>query len=391
MPITINTNISAMTAQRNLGISSNRSASSLSKLSSGSRVPAAKDDAAALAVGTGLRADIAAYRQAQLNAQQGAAMLQVADGGFSQITDILVRMKSLASQAQSGQISDSERDFLDVEYQQLLGEIDRIAATTEFNGVDLLGESSTIELNANGTDLEAADGFSGFQFDSGIVANADQFHVFYDDSEGTFTLFNDTQSTAQTIELTANYTVGSGDNVTLDFSQLGVTITLNDQFGGGDVGTVVTGANFQFTAQTAAAAVTSATVTIQVGIGTTANDSVSISINGGDAATLASGLESSDLQDATNAGTASGLIDTALAAVNTARAEIGAGISQLEFAGNNVAVAVENLSAAKSVLMDVDVSAEITEFSSQQVLIQAGVSMLAQANQQPSLLLRLLQ
>ncbi len=105
MPITINTNVSAMISQRNLSSASNRSASSLSKLSSGSRVPTAKEDAASLAVGTGLSVEVSALRAAQVNAQQASSLLQIADGAFSQVSDILTRMKSLATTAQSGQLS----------------------------------------------------------------------------------------------------------------------------------------------------------------------------------------------------------------------------------------------------------------------------------------------
>lgn len=395
MPITLNTNISAMTAQRNLGTSSARSASSLSKLSSGSRVPSAKDDAAALAVGTGLRADVAAFRTAQMNAQQGSALLQVADGGFSQISDILIRMKTLASQAQSGQISNTERGFLNTEYTALNSEIDRIAATTEFNSTKLLGGSSTVVLSnaAIGTNIATADGFVAFSFDSNVTTAADTMRIFWDDSTGNLNLYNETAGTAQTVNLAsaAGYNPVDGTTREVNFDELGVIITLNDQFntGGADIGSLVSTATteeFTSVVGTASAAVT---VAIQVGIGVTGSDQISVGINQGDAANL--GVSGTSVTSTGNADTASTAIDTALNNVNSARSEIGAAISQLEFAGNNAAIAVENLSAAKSILLDVDVSAEITEFSNQQVLIQAGVSMLAQANQQPSLLLRLLQ
>ena len=395
MPITMNTNISAMTAQRNLAMSSARSGASLSKLSSGSRVPSAKDDAAALAVGTGLRADVAAFRTAQMNAQQGSSLLQVADGGFSQITDILVRMKTLASQSQSGQISNTERGFLNTEYSALLGEIDRIAATTEFNSTKLLGGSSSVVLStaAIGTNIQTADGFVAFSFDSNIVTATDTMRIFWDDSTGNLNLYNETQGTAQTVNLSssAGYNPANGTTKEVNFDQLGVKITLNDQFntGGADIGSLTTTATTEQFTSVAGTASTPVTVDIQVGIGTTTNDQISIGINQGDAANL--GVSGTSVSTAGNADTASTAIDTALNNVNSARSEIGATISQLEFAGNNAAIAVENLSAAKSILLDVDVSAEITNFSNQQVLIQAGVSMLAQANQQPSLLLRLLQ
>ena len=399
MPITINTNVSALNAQRNLGISSARSAASLSKLSSGSRVPTAKDDAAALAVGTGLRADVAAFRTAQLNSQQGSALLQVADGAFSQITDVLVRMKTLASQSQSGQISDTERGFVNTEYAELLGEIDRIAATTEFNSTLLLGGSSSVvlDLASTGANVATTDGFVAFSFDQNIVTATDGFAFFYDDSTGNITATNVDQSTSQTLNLgaAAAVIVADGETRELNFSDIGLTVTINDQFNsnsavgaGADIGTLggtVAADSIDTAAGTASAAVT---IAIQVGIGITANDQISVGINLGN--TTALGVNGTGVATAAAANAASTAIDTALGNVNTARSELGAGISRLEFAGNNAAVAIENLSAAKSVLMDVDVSAEITEFSSQQVLIQAGVSMLAQANQQPSLLLRLL-
>ena len=386
MPITINTNISAMTAQRNLEVASNRSATSLSKLSSGSRVPNAKADAAALAIGTGLRADIAALRNAQSNAQQGVSVLQIADGSFGNITDILVRMKSISAQSQSDQVSNTERGFLQTEFGELVNEIDRIAASTEFNGTKLLGEEGTIILNAVGTNIEAADGFTGFVFDDGIVANADSFTVVYDDADDTITVNNTTQSTSQTLQLLDVDVPTDGGSLTLNFDAAGVELTLGDQFA---VATDITSANV-FTAQTGTAATASATLNFQVGIGTSATvDQIQVSINGGTANSL--GVSGQNVSTSGAAGTASTAIDAALSSVNTARAELGAFSNRLEFAAANISVAIENVSAAKSSLLDVDVAQEITEFTSTQVLIQAGVSMLAQANQQPSLLLRLLQ
>ena len=400
MALTINTNVSAMIAQRNLGVSSAKSASSLSKLASGTRVPSAKDDAASLAVGSGIRGDVAALRQAQLNTQQGAALLQVADGAFSQITDVLVRMKSLAAQSQSDQISDTERGFLNTEYTQLLGEIDRLAATTEFNGTLLLGGSTTVVLDtANlGANINSAAGFVGFDFDSGAINATEDVYVFYDDSSGNLTLTNGTTGEAQTINLGANAAtiVAAGNTRTLNFSEIGVSLTINDQFNGGnavgagaDIGTLGGTAAAETIETVAGTASAGVTVNIQVGIGTGANDAIATAINQGN--TTALGVNGTTIATSAAADTASTNIDTAIANVNTARSGLGAGISRLQFAGNNIAVAVENLSAAQSILLDVDVSMEITEFTSQQVLIQAGVSMLAQANQQPSLLLRLLQ
>lgn len=412
MPITINTNVSAMISQRNLSAASNRSASSLSKLSSGSRVPTAKEDAASLAVGTGLSVEVSALRAAQVNAQQASSLLQIADGAFSQVSDILTRMKSLATTAQSGQLSGTERGYLDNEYGLLRNEIDRIAATTEFNGQALLGGSNTVVIDAAsfaapGTSLvDTQQGFVGFEFDAAKVAAGEQFAVFYDDSTGNITVNNVAQGQAQTINLGAagDDPVQAGATRELDFAQIGLKITINNDFnggnainGGGDIGNLTgldgTNANVRF----AAAAGTSsaaASFDFQVGSGnsvTDTNNSISITIAQGSFSNLIGGGAGSNLTLAANAATASDELDTAVQSVNTARAGIGSAQNRVEFAQNNLAVTIENSEAARSVLLDVDVSAEITKFTSEQVLIQAGVSMLAQANQQPSLLLRLLQ
>lgn len=420
MPITINTNVSAMISQRNLNAASERSASSLSKLSSGSRVPTAKEDAASLAIGTGLSVENAALKAAQVNASQASSLLQIADGAFSQVSDILTRMKSLATTAQSGQLSGTERQYLDDEYTLLRDEIDRIAATTEFNGQALLGGSNSLtvaaaDVGVGGTalDIQAEDGFVGFELDASKVGATDQFALFYDDSTGNITVNNVTQSKSQTISLgsVGDDPVQAGQTRELDFAQLGVKITINDDFNnnsggfatgqvigsGGNVGTA-TGldgsrveSEFNAVAGTTSAA---ATFDFQVGSGnsvTDANNSISITIAEGNFTALIGGGAGANLTLAANAATASDEIDAAVQAVNTARADIGSSQNRIEFAQNNLAVSIENSEAARSVLLDVDVSAEITKFTSEQVLIQAGVSMLAQANQQPSLLLRLLQ
>lgn len=415
MPITINTNVSAMISQRNLSAASDRSASSLSKLSSGSRVPTAKEDAASLAVGTGLSVEVSALRAAQVNAQQASSLLQIADGAFSQVSDILTRMKSLATTAQSGQLSGTERGYLDDEFSLLRGEIDRIAATTEFNGQALLGGSNTIVVDAvdvgqaagTATAILPDDGFVGYEFDASRVNAGDEFAVFYDDSTGNITVNNIDQGRAQTIALGSNVDpVQAGSTRELDFANIGVKITINNDFNGGnnvgagagaDIGSLATLDGTDATVVFGAVAGTTsaaATFDFQVGSGNSVldtNNSISITVAQGSYSELIGGGAGSDLTLAANAATASDEIDTAVAAVNSARADIGSSQNRVEFAQKNLAVTIENTEAARSVLLDVDVSAEITKFTSEQVLIQAGVSMLAQANQQPSLLLRLLQ
>src|SRR5512138_113138 len=137
MPV-VATNTAANSALRYLNNNSSAASGSVGKLASGSRIVKASDDAAGLAIGTRLKADVTALTQAGINASQGASVVQVADGGLARIGDVLQRMKALAAQSLSGVPTNTERGFIDAEYQQLKSEITAIAQTTRFNGESLL-------------------------------------------------------------------------------------------------------------------------------------------------------------------------------------------------------------------------------------------------------------
>ncbi|MFM9891149.1 MAG: flagellin [Rickettsiales bacterium] len=138
MVSSIFSNIAALSAQTNIGNAQNSASSSISRLSSGQRIVKASDDVAGLAVGTSLATQVGNLRAAIGNASQGSSLLQVADGGLAQITDILQRQRSIAAQAGSGSLTDTNRAFLDQEFQALTAQINQIASTTNFNGVNLL-------------------------------------------------------------------------------------------------------------------------------------------------------------------------------------------------------------------------------------------------------------
>jgi flagellin len=533
MPITFNTNLAALGAQRNIGIASNAAGSSLAKLSSGSRVPTAKDDAAALAVGSKLKADVAGLTQASNNAAQAISLLQIADGALSTVGDMLQRMKALSTQASSGQLGNSERALLNQEFTNLRTEIDRIASTSNFNGTTLLNGGDVV---ATQTGVRA--GFlegRGIQViaNTAVTAADEVFRVSYDYTAnadpvadiGNLTVTNQTTGASQTINvaalikartaeplsnLTTNLT--AGDTVDVNFSGVGVTLRLdtlfdvdadvNANFANGVGGTtttmptgtyvgpsatllgstpvtgaqlaslgaavldpvsgqlrinVTTGVNtvavaatagLEFSRDNVTFAATLATqptnvlgaqpifirigaagpalfqinqgvgvtstagagtlnldlstvfrnqevttaaknFSFKVGTGVTANDNIGITVNG--VTTAALGVSTSTIDTAANADLAITAINAAITTISSRRADIGASQSRLEFADASIKVSIENTTAATSALMDVDVSSEITNFTSKQVLLQAGVSLLAQANQQPALLLRLLQ
>lgn len=147
MGLRINTNVQSLTAQRNLGISSGKQQGSLEKLASGTRIAKAADDAAGLAISEKMRADIRSLRQDSRNANDGISMVQVAEGGMNEVSNILTRFRELSIQGASDTIGDKERGFINKEVTQLRGEIDRIAASTEFNGKKLLtGEGDKLEI-----------------------------------------------------------------------------------------------------------------------------------------------------------------------------------------------------------------------------------------------------
>ncbi|CCE00040.1 flagellin [Bradyrhizobium sp. STM 3809] len=146
----ISTNVAANSAVRYLNINSSQETSSLSKLSSGSRITSASDDAAGLAISTRISSDITTLQQAATNASQATSILQTADGGASNISDILARMKSLASESASGTTVDSSsRSYIQSEFSQLTSEIDSIASGTRYSGTSLLDGSSSFSTGVN--------------------------------------------------------------------------------------------------------------------------------------------------------------------------------------------------------------------------------------------------
>jgi flagellin len=146
MGLRINTNVQSLNAQRNLGISNEKQAVSLNKLSSGARITKAGDDAAGLSISEKLKGSIRSMQQANRNASDGISLIQTAEGGINEVSNILLRLRELSVQAASDTVGDVERSFTDKEFQSLKSEIDRIAQVTKYNGTSL--------LNGQGGDLE---------------------------------------------------------------------------------------------------------------------------------------------------------------------------------------------------------------------------------------------
>ncbi|HND85466.1 MAG TPA: flagellin FliC, partial [Pseudobdellovibrionaceae bacterium] len=147
MGLRVTTNVAAINAQRSLFMNKINMDKSMARLSSGFRINQAADDAAGLAISENLRGHIRGLRQANRNANDGISLIQVAEGGLNEVSNMLIRLRELAVQSSSDTIGDTERKFLDVEYQQLKSEVQRITESTNFNGYDLLnGTGAFIEI-----------------------------------------------------------------------------------------------------------------------------------------------------------------------------------------------------------------------------------------------------
>lgn len=276
MGLRISTNVAALNAQKNLGYTQRAAATSMARLSSGMRINQAADDAAGLAISENLKAQIRGLRQANRNANDGISLVQVAEGSLNEVSSMLIRLRELGVQAASDTIGDTERKFLDVEYQQLKSEIQRVTESTNYNGYDLL----------NGT--------------GGVI----------------------------------DIQVG----------------THNDPF----------------------------------------KDRISFDASAANSTLEALGMVSESLASKQSAQLSLDVVDSAMISVNAIRANFGAMQNRLTSTSNNILVADENFSAANSRIRDTDVAAESSEMMRNNILLQAGISVLGQANNSQQVALKLL-
>ena len=188
MPLNIVSNYAADVAHRNLPRPTCEASNSLAKLSIGKRVVSARDDAASMAIGSRMNSEVQGLKQAVVNAGQANSMLQIADGAMSTVSDILTRMKVLAIQASSGNLGSTERGFLNVEFQALTSEVNRISQDTDFNGTQLLGGQIAVTQSAN---LGTANGVAGLSAQA--VDTNGTFTIAYDGTD-SFTVSDGTNT-----------------------------------------------------------------------------------------------------------------------------------------------------------------------------------------------------
>lgn len=484
MGFRIQNNIEAMNAQRQLGISSGQLTKSLERLSSGYRINKAADDAAGLAISSSFRANIASFKVASRNTSEANSLLQVAEGGMDQITNMLTRLKELSTQAASANVGSSERVKINAEGNALISEIDRIANSTKYGSTNLLdgtfGSSKTNTTGAptgsqmiTGTyNFATMSSIGGSAFSSGLtvaavgsaVTESTKWYIAKDTTTTTITIGNTSTLSTSTMQETATISGSLSAATALTFTNLGITMTwtaavdltsvVSTYSTGGaaiasgmttvrsgltsvnvesatagtytiaDAGGVVTIGNGTTTqAVTYVAGQTldfnalgisfslnttdydandlngmsfvvadsgSGGSTFQIGAENNTNNRISLSI-GNVVGTSVNGLNLSmdQLTTAANAQSMLDTIDSAISALSSKRGDLGAAMNRLSYAAANLATTIENTQAAESVIRDVDMAAEMTTFTKNQILQQAGTSMLSQANQAPQMILSL--
>lgn len=385
MPV-ISTNTAANTAVRFLNINSSEQSNSLAKLASGSNINKASDDAAGLAIATRISSDVSALEQASTNASHGISVLQTADGGASNIGDILERMKVLASQSASGTVTDTERTYIQAEFTQLQEEIDGITQSTRYNGQSLLDGSSDFSENITETAAETTGASSAVTTTAGDTGTISINGV-------DVTLSN--ADTSYTIdEIVADINAASGTGVTASNDSGTLTLTSNDEGSDAEIVLADGSGDISLSDIGLSAGTSNGTTTVEadsgadIVVGSNASDTINLSISSLTAESL--GVDSLDISTQSGAIDALTALDTAIDRVSEARAEMGATMSRFEFRSAQINSSVENLDAAKSAIEDVDIAKEQAALSASSVKVQAAVAAASQANQMPENLLSLI-
>lgn len=376
MTITVNTNVSAMTAQRHLSKATDLLNQSLERLSSGNRINSAKDDAAGLQISNRLESQMRGLDVAMRNANDGISIMQTAEGAMNETTNLLQRMRDLSLQSANGSNSRAERDALQEEMSALNDELNRIAETTSFGGRKLLngsfsssafqigassGEAVQVSLKNMRSDSLDMGGFSYIaagKADSNwqVAQGSNTLVMEYTNAQGQQETININAKVGDDIEELATYINGQTDKV---------SASVNEE---GQLQIFMAGKQ------------TSGTVSFS---GSLANQ-LSMNLAGYEA------VDNIDISQAGGAQRAVSIIDTALKYVDSHRAELGAMQNRFNHAINNLSNVNENLSASNSRIKDTDYAKETTQMVKQQILQQVSTSILAQAKQQPNLALTLL-
>ena len=400
-------NIAALNSYRNLTGNNSAVSKNLEKLSSGYRINRAGDDAAGLAISEKMRAQITGLNTAQKNAQDGVSLVQTAEGAMTEVHSMLNRMVELADQSANGTYDNAvDRANLQKEITSLKSEIDRIADSTNFNGINLLdGSLSTntvttltgaadVAQTKAGVDLtfDFADQFKGGNFKVNLThGTTDKAEISNNGTEITLTLDATKDYTVDDIKkLLSTATIATGGTLTAEEKATLTNLVKNANVSGSGITGVTGGNNFaKTTANGAKPNANGKALTLQ--IGDTSADFNQMSVSVRDMHTKALGIDGIDISTQEGAKAAVDKIKAAINSVSSTRGDLGAIQNRLEHTINNLSVTAENMTAAESRIRDVDMANEMMAYTKNNILVQSSQAMLAQANQIPQGVLQLLQ
>jgi flagellin len=379
--------------------------STMERLSTGLRINSAKDDAAGLAISSKMTSQINGLNQAVRNSNDAISMIQVAEGAMKEVTNMFQRMRELAVQAISDSNTSADRTALDNEYKQLSAEVQRVAGNTQWNGTNILDGArtqTTFQIGANASQTIDVN-FGTLATNGATVATTNTAR---------------STSTAAFVELTFGGTaLADGDVISMNFAdggRLSITLGTGDaaHIAAGEVTNAhalafeTTGAGYSATKSATGfftdATAGNASANLVIAAGSAANK---LKITGSNVAsanqlltptniTVSRGthaaVANTDITASDHAAAALGVLDTAITNVNSTRAGLGASMSRLEYASDNLQNVSQNTASARSRVMDADYAAETTELARTQIIQQASTAMLAQANQSQQAILALL-
>jgi flagellin len=388
---TINTNMSANIAANSMTRNERSMSSTMERLSTGLRINSAKDDAAGLAISSKMTSQVRGLNQAVRNANDAISMIQVAEGAMKEVTNMFQRMRELAVQSISDSNTNADRTALNNEYKQLSAEVQRIAENTQWNGTNILDgarTATTFQIGANASQTIQVN-FGDLANNSVTAATTAANSTAADDGGATNTIaVTGTVAAGDTI----SFKTDNNNHVTVTLTAAQAT-ALNDNTASGDA--AVASGDYTGTLTTATAgaieniAVVDGDLVVRAATDDAAGKSFAISdiiVSRG----THSPVGASDITSSTLANTALGVLDTAIEGVNSTRAGLGASMSRLEYASDNLQNVSQNTQAARSRVLDADYAAETTELARTQIIQQASTAMLAQANQSQQAILSLL-
>ena len=387
----INTNISSLTAQRNLSMSQSSLATSMQRLSSGLRINSAKDDAAGLAISDRMTSQIRGMNQAVRNANDGISLAQTAEGALGEVANNLQRIRELSVQSANATNSASDRTALQAEVTQLASEIDRVSKQSDFNGTKLLDGTFSAQLFQVGANAGQTIGISKIaNTTAGALGNvkfaADRVGVTaaVATAAGSMSGLILNGVTINTIsykngDTAAQVGAATAAGINAQMGETGLRATADATTGAITLESLKAGKDYTFTAGTLTGGVTA------VGLGGTVATAVTAA-----ATTSFSFLSNVDVTSVKGAQQALEIVDAALTQVSGSRAELGAVQNRFTSVVTNLQTNAENTSASRSRIQDADFAAETANLSRAQILQQAGTAMVAQANQLPQTVLSLL-